>query len=229
MLDIYKLNELIKEKKFTNKHISQVLANHGIKKSETAIQKYRHGINDPDTKTLSILADILDVTEQDFFVGSKKRKEKIALEEIKTHPHKYKHIYEKQNVKNELKQIQLINDTDIEYIYIDNYCLKKETIDDEIFAFISSGDSMTPYINDGDIVLYKNIQKSNIKNDGKYIIDTKVGLQVKNLKFMINGDIRIISENHFFRTFGEFDEEIPKEYTGIFDIVGVVVGRILKS
>ncbi|MEA2018228.1 MAG: hypothetical protein U9N59_07255, partial [Campylobacterota bacterium] len=79
MLDIHNLDHLIKTKKLTNVAILKLLEDFGIKKSESTIRKYRHGINDPDTKTLSILADILDVTEQDFFVGSKKRKEKIAL------------------------------------------------------------------------------------------------------------------------------------------------------
>ncbi|MEA3384759.1 MAG: hypothetical protein U9Q20_08850 [Campylobacterota bacterium] len=85
------------------------------------------------------------------------------------------------------------------------------------------------YVNDEDIVLYKNIQKSNIKNDGKYIIDTKVGLQVKNLKFIINGDIRIISENRSYQNKDNYDEEIKKEDIDILSIVGVVVGRVMKD
>ncbi len=226
MLDIHKLDRLIKEKKITNVAISKMLESYGITKSEATIRKYRHGINDPDTKTLSILADILDVTEQDFFVGSKKRKEKIAIEEIKKYPLKYKHIYEKENLKHELKQIELINNKNTKYIYLDNFCLKKEIINDEIFAFTTSGDSMYPYLSDGDIVLYKIIKKEDIKNDGKYIIDTSLGLQVKNLKFMSDGNIRIISENLSYRTLGTYDEEIDFLTPPNFNIVGVVVGRI---
>lgn len=228
MLDIHKLNKLIKTKKYTNIAISKILENYGIKKSETAIQKYRHGINDPDTKTLSILSDILDVTEQDFFIGSKKRKEKIAFEEIKKSPLKYKHIFEKENVKNELKQIELLNG-EVPYIYIDNFCLNKDIINEEILAFVVSGDSMLPYLNDGDIVLYKSMENQDTKIDGKYIIDINSTLQVKNLKFLSNGDIRIISENLSYRTFQTYDEEIKKDFKAGFDIVGVVVGRVMKN
>jgi len=228
VLDIYKLNELIKEKKLTNIAISRKLGDYGIKKSETAIQKYRHGINDPDTKTLSILADILDVTEQDFFVGAKQRKEKIAFEEIRKYPLKYKHIFNKENVKNELKQIELTNNK-LQNIYIDNFFLDKEILHNEIFAFATSGDSMYPYLSNNDIVLYKSIKKDEIKNDGKYIIDTAIGLQVKNIKFMLNGNIKIISENKSYHFTNNCDEEIQKESVGNLKILGIVVGRVMKN
>jgi len=228
MLDIHKLDSLIKKKKLTNIAISKMLESYGIKKNESTIRKYRHGINDPDTKTLSILADILDVTEQDFFVGAKKRREKIALEEVKKNPLKYKHIYEKENVKNELKQITLIGDN-THPIYIDNFCLKKENLSDEIFAFIVGGDSMYPYLNDGDMVLYSPILKSDIHNDGKFIIDTTVGLQVKNIKFMSNGNVRIISENPLYHLSDNYDEEIKKVEFDSLNVVGSVVGRIMKN
>ena len=225
MLDIHKLNKLIKEKNFTNKSISKLLENYGVKKSETAIQKYRNGINDPDTKTLSILADILDVTEQDFFVGSSKRKEKIALEEIKKSPHKYRHIYEKQNIKNELKQCKLINHK-TEHIYIDNFCLDASALECDISAFVVSGDSMHPYLSDGDIALFKCVEEDAITYDGKYIIETTVGLQVKNIKFLSDGSIKIISENPAYRTLGTYDEEVKKDDANSFKVVGSIVGRI---
>jgi len=225
MLDIHKLDTLIKEKKLTNIAISKMLEEHGIKKHEATIRKYRHGINDPDTKTLSILADILDVTEQDFFVGSEKRKEKIALEEIKKSPHKYRHIYEKQNIKNELKQCELINHK-TKYIYIDNFCLDASALKCDISAFVVSGDSMYPYLSDGDIALFKNIGEENITYDGKYIIETSVGLQVKNLKFLSDGSIKIISENPAYRTLGTYDEEVKKDDAKSLKIVGSIIGRV---
>lgn len=228
MLNIHKLDELIKEKKYTNVAISKMLESYGIKKSEATIRKYRYGINDPDTKTLSILADILDVTEQDFFVGAKKRREKIALEEIKKNPMKFKHIFDKENVKNELKQIELIGN-EFKNIYIDNFCLNKENLNNEIFAFVVGGDSMCPYLNDKDIVLCKTIQKNEVLNDGKFIIETPVGLQVKNIKFMINGDARIISENSTYHLDDDYDEEIVKTNIESLKIIGSIVGRIMKS
>ncbi|MEA1954887.1 MAG: S24 family peptidase, partial [Campylobacterota bacterium] len=174
------------------------------------------------------LADILDATEQDFFVGAKQRREKIAFEEIRENPLKYKHIFNKENVKNELKQIGFKNNK-LKSIYVDNICLEKELLNDEIFAFFVSGDSMYPYLSADDIVLYIPIRKDSIKSDGKFVIDTSVGLQVKNIKFMLNGSVRIISENKSYHSYNGYDEEILKDNMQDLKIIGSVVGRINKS
>jgi len=56
----------------------------------------------------------------------------------------------------------------------------------DISAFIVSGDAIT--------------------YDGKYIIETTVGLQVKNLKFLSDGNIKIISENPAYRTLSTYEK-----------------------
>ena len=227
MLDIHRLNEFIKIKKLTNIALSKKLEDYGIRKSNTAIQKYRTGINDPDTKTLSILADILDVTEQDFFVGAKKRREKIAMEEIRENPLKYKHMYNKENLTSELKQVRLQNSQQ-DYIYIDKQCLNRNYVNEDIFGLIINGDSMQPYLSAGDIALYKLLNKNEVREDGKYIIETPIGLQAKNLKFLLDGSIKIISQDKTYHLEDNYDEKILKDKTELLKIVGCVVGRVMK-
>ena len=83
---------------------------------------------------------------------------------------------------------------DSQNIYVDNFCLKKENL-----------------------------------NDGKFVINTPVGLQVKNIKFMLNGDVRIISENPSYHPLGGYDEEIKKADFNSLKILGCVVGLVMKS
>jgi len=224
MLDVNKLDELIKNKNLTNIAISKTLESYGIIKGEATIRKYRHGINDPDTKTLSILADILDVSEQDFFVGSEKRKEKIASSLIQQNPLKYKHYFDTSLVLADVRQIKLIN-SDKPFIYIDNSCIGRVNEEDELFGYIVQGDSMSPYVNDKDIAIFKKITSQN-QNDGKYIITTKVGFSLKNLKFLVDGRVQIISQNKTYNIENTCDECVKKEE---IEIVGEVVARILKG
>jgi len=88
---------------------------------------------------------------------------------------------------------------------------------------------MYPYLSANDIVLYKLVEKNEIHNDGKFIIDTVVGLQVKNIKFMSNGDVSIISENSSYHCLDGYDEEIVKTDFENLKIIGSVVGRVMKS
>lgn len=52
MLDIHKLDSLIKQKGYTNIALSKILESYGIKKNEATIRKYRYGINDPEHKNI---------------------------------------------------------------------------------------------------------------------------------------------------------------------------------
>jgi len=85
---------------------------------------------------------------------------------------------------------------------------------------------MHPYLSDGDIALFKYVEEDAITYDGKYIIETTVGLQVKNLKFLSDGSIKIISENPAYRTLGTYDEEVKKGDANSFKVVGSIVGRV---
>ncbi len=112
----------------------------------------------------------------------------------------------------------------IDYLYVDNSMIKKQYRNEEIKALTVIGDSMSPYVNGDDIVLFTSLKDRNLA-DGKYIITTMNGTMIKNLSFKANGDIVISSENK------AYNDELIKadESQEILDIVGIVVGRILKN
>lgn len=54
------------------------------------------------------------------------------------------------------------------------------------------GNSMEPYIKEGDRIYFALIKKNEQLRDDVYVIETNQGLQIKALKFYINGSIDII-------------------------------------
>jgi len=212
MLDVHKLDTLIKEKGYTNIALSKILENYGIKKSEATIRKYRYGINDPDTKTLSILADILGVTEQDLFVGAKKRRAQIAKEEMK-------------NFGDNLIDCQLLNENSI--LILDKILLQ-DNFEEGIVAVKIKGDSMSPYLNPGDFAICK-LSKHKPQEDGKYLLQNNSGYFVKNVKFTTNDSILIISENEVYRQNFDFDEKVQLDQISNLKLVGKVIARFLST
>jgi len=81
------LNKLIKLKYKNNKNFAQKLKSLGLKISEEAVKKWRQGNATPRAENLPIIAEALDITEQDLFAPEKK--EKIAIEEFMKSPAKY--------------------------------------------------------------------------------------------------------------------------------------------
>jgi phage repressor protein C with HTH and peptisase S24 domain len=61
--------------------------------------------------------------------------------------------------------------------------------------------------------------------DGKYVIETSAGVMVKNLCFKSNGDIVISSCNRIY----ESETIRASESQEYLEIIGMVVGRVLKS
>jgi len=114
----------------------------------------------------------------------------------------------------------------LDHLYIDINSIKKPYKDKEVKAICVIGDSMKPYVDNFDIVLFAPLQKGSYNlADGKYIIETMNGVMVKNLSFKTNGNIIISSCNKSYPS-----EEINKiESQEHLDIIGSVVGRILKS
>jgi phage repressor protein C with HTH and peptisase S24 domain len=212
MLDVHKLDTLIKEKGYTNIALSKILENYGIKKSEATIRKYRYGINDPDTKTLSILADILGVTEQDLFVGAKKRRAQIAKEEMK-------------NFGDNLIDCQLLNENSI--LILDKILLQ-DNFEEGVVAVKIKGDSMSPYLNPGDFAICK-LSKHKPQEDGKYLLQNNSGYFVKNVKFTTNDSILIISENEVYRQNFDFDEKVQLDQISNLKLVGKVIARFLNT
>ncbi len=227
------------KKKITGKVIGEKL---GVSKS-TAIS-WANGTRFPkDILKINELADVLGVSFLDLLPITHKEKKTIVKNALVDEFEQYIDYLPTSILPDNLKTVSLTNgyigagsfgvNDDIEVvdkIYVDINTIEKAYRNKELEAIRVSGDSMKPYINDGDITLYckfKNGEKA--MGDGKYIINTNQGEQIKNIKFMLNGNIRIISENPSYHTKDGYDEEIDKESQEYLNIIGKVVGRILKG
>lgn len=224
------LREIRKQKGFTQTTLAEALANMTGEKIEKGnIAKWENGTN-PKISIIESLSIVLDTPEQFFFSSSDEKLNKIVS--------KFKpNINEALNNTKKIALIDgyigagsggIIDNVNIkDFLYIDNYSISKRYKDQVINAIEVVGDSMTPYVYDSDIVLYKPVEEKYLTNlhDGKYIIETINGLQIKNLSFKSNGSIIISSENSAYPL-----EEIKKSESQEFlSIRGIVVGRILKN
>ena len=222
------LKKYRKEAKYTQGELAyrlSVILNRKI--TNENIRSWENGTN-PKLDIIIPIAEILNIPEQYLFNDSKESINKIVNKEVPNFNSFNEHT----------KKVVLVdgyvgagsggypsNDM-INYLYVDNFMIKKSYKNKEISGLTVIGDSMFPYVNDGDIVLFSMIEKNQYKlNDGKYIIETINGTMIKNLSFRSNGDIIISSCNKAYP-----DELIKSNETQEFlDIIGIVVGRILKS
>ncbi len=119
----------------------------------------------------------------------------------------------------------VINGFNDNFVCVDYISIAKKYIDKPIIAITVIGDSMTPYVNEDDIILFHPIGSDYKLKDDKYVIQTQAGVMVKNLSLKINGDIVISSCNK------DYSDEIINcnDSQEHLEVLGVVVGRILKS
>lgn len=193
------------------------------------ISSYESGSN-PKIDVIEAIIEVLGIPAQFLFDDSDKALNKIVDNKIPLY----------QSFSEHTKKVKLIDgyvgagsagyllneENIIDYLYVDNFMVSKLFINKDIKALIVIGDSMKGYVDTNDIVLFWEIPKDNYHlTDGKYIITTINGTMLKNLQFRSNGDIIISSCNKSYR-----DEIIKSnESQEYLDIVGIVVGRILKS
>ena len=244
MFDYQKLSKTLKLKKITSLDLSQQLEIRGFKLGVEAIKKYRNGsIKTPKYEVLDEIADICGVSLVEFFSNADEQKNKIVRAELAEHMDKYQQLLPTATLPSFVKLVPVINSyvgagsfgtsEDLEVIdkiYVDIHNIEKSYRNKDLQAVRVTGDSMTPYVNDGDIALFSKFKDCDkATGDGKYIIGTTQGEQIKNIKFMLNGNIRIISENSSYHTKDGYDEEISKESQEYLKIIGKVVGRILKG
>lgn len=191
------------------------------------VQSWENKTN-PKLEIIIALSDILEVSEQYLVNDSVEKINQIVDNEIPNF----------KNVLEHTKKIALLDGyvgagsagmidriKAIDFLYVDNSMIKKQFLNQEIKALTVVGDSMHPYVNCCDIVLFASLKERCNLLDGKYIINTIAGTMVKNLSFKANGDIVISSCNK------SYSDEIIKlsESQEILDIIGIVVGRVLKS
>jgi len=183
----------------------------------------------PNVEVIATIAEILDIPEQYLFDDSKETLNQIVSNEAPNLRSMVEHTkkvpllngYVGAGSSGVIERIE-VND----FLYIDTSLIKKAYQKKEVLALTVIGDSMIPYVGNNDVVLYHPIEKGQYNFiDGKYVIETMNGVMIKNLCFKCNGDIVISSCN---RTYS--DEIIKCEETQEYlDIVGVAVGRLLKS
>jgi len=245
LFDYKKLSKVLKSKKITSQQLLDELENRGLQLTIDGIKQYRSGkIKNPKYEILEEIADICDVSLIEFFSDSEAQKKKIVSDELSDNLENYRSLLPQNELPVFVKSVSLINgyvgagsfgenNRDIEIIdkiYVDIHTIEKAYRDKELQAIRVTGDSMKPYVDDGDIALFSVFNDGEKPSgDGKYIISTSQGEQIKNIKFMLNGNIRIISENPSYHTKDGYDEEIDKESQEYLEIIGKVVGRILKG
>jgi len=223
------LKKYRKQRKLSQKELAEkisLLVDKDVQDSN--VQSWERGIN-PKIEVISAIAEALDIPEQFLFDDTPEAINKIVSREAPKIRTMIEHVKEVPLLKGCVGagSTGIIDKIEIDkYLYIDKCLLKKSFQTKEIKALTVIGDSMVPYVDNGDIVLFHQIEKGQYNlTDGKYIIETINGIMLKNLKFKCNGDIIISSCNQAYS-----DEIInandSQEY---LDIIGVAVGRLLKD
>ena len=197
----------------------------GSKFTKDNVGKWEKNTN-PKIEVIVAIAEILNIPEQYLFNDSEDVINKIVSNKMP----------DLKNIVEHTKKISLldgyagagslgiVNQTS-SVVFIDKYIIKKKFRDSNIKGLTVIGDSMKPYVDTGDIVLFVPTNDYDQLTDGKYIISTMAGTQLKNLSFRSNGDILISSCNKAYP-----DELIKFEETQeSIEINGIVVGRILMN
>ena len=205
-----------------------------IDKTPANVRHWCRDVRFPRSDDLPKIAEILDVTILDLYPNSQRDRARIVNEELKNRPEEYLHLIPNA-LPPFLKHIPVTkgyplaseiveeNDmTQVNKIYIDKWIVSKHYQEEPLEAMIVVGDSMSPYLNHGDVAIYYPTQKP--KGSAKYVINTPYGLEVKSLTFLTTGDLSMKTENPAFE-----NETVKKEDIDTIEILGLVVGRILKS
>ncbi|MCK9338114.1 MAG: helix-turn-helix domain-containing protein [Arcobacteraceae bacterium] len=116
-------------------------------------------------------------------------------------------------------------DEDYEYIAFDSLILqnlyKSNKIDSSnILAINVTGDSMSPTLNDKEIILF-DTTKQDIPKGGIFVISTLAGLFVKRISKKLDGNLELISDNK------NYNSEIIKPYElENVNILGKLIGKV---
>lgn len=202
------------------------------------IRSYETGTN-PKLDTIYALASILNIPVQYLFDDNAKELNKIAEHQIAKDPDRYRGNFLKPSEVRGVKKVPLceesidasclehLRDNDaVEFVYVDNYAIKRQFRNKETRAMHVIGDSMTPYVDDDDIVLFSPIKdRGRHLQDGKYVIEKNGALMVKNLTFKADGGVVISSDNQKYQN----EDLNPEQAKSLIKVVGFVVGRQAKS
>ena len=193
----------------------------------TNVTSWERGTN-PKIEVIEAIAEVLNIPVQYLFDDSDDAIKKIVNDKVPYYKEMADHTEKIPLLKGYAGAGSggVLEKSSDEVIYIDKSFIDRRYQNRDIKALVVIGDSMIPFVDHGDIVLFSEIEKGRYNlPDGKYVITTINGTMVKNLKFKLNGDIVISSCNQ------KYDDEIIKanESQEFLDIIGFVVGRVLKS
>lgn len=133
--DKKKLSEIIKKSGYTSAKLSNALQEKGISISKDTIDAYRKGtIKEPPNNKLSAIAKQLNINSSAFFDDNEN---KLQVKQVK--------IIGSASCGDPVTDMYQLTD---EYVYI-----PQEIYTNEVYALRCCGDSMSPEIEDGDIVV----------------------------------------------------------------------------
>jgi len=224
LLKKYRLKSGLKQKEITQM-INDLL---GTNIKLATYSAWENGAN-PKIEVIKAIAEILDIPEQYLFDDSDTVTNRIISDKMPS----------LRDMAENTSKIQLYDglcgagsggilfNTTNNFMYVDSSLIQRKYRDKPIIALKIVGDSMEPYVYEDDIVLVSILSQMENRPviDGKYIINTVAGTMLKNLTFRANGDIVISSENK------AYPPEIinVNDSQELFEIIGIPVGRILKS
>ena len=228
MFDGSLLTERMKEKNMTNKDIAEFVSMHGIKKSEESFKAYRQGRATPPPAVLDLIAEALGCTVLDLDDNGVSKKREIAKMEIMKNRDMYSYMFPEVQLRENIITVPMaytgagaeaiVDIETIEKIHIEKKLLPDDTInriDDNTMAFKIVGDSMSPNYNEDDILFVDMINGRSVRlGDGVWLIRIGETIQVKQIQFIGNGDVKIISLNDSYPTINTQDEKCDWEIIG---------------
>lgn len=198
------------------------------------VKSWERGVN-VKLSVIEAIAEALGVTEQDLFDPSKKieifkeilkKKPPEALDLLKSQYPAISETIEVPILSHEVSAGHGLEPYETEVI--DRVVVDKDKFfpgvpPHKIDGVIVKGDSMEPTLYEGDYVfLYRFDWDEEIeKIDDIYVINVDNQLKVKRLNFMLNGHIRVISDNPKYKP-----EEINPNETQVYFRI---IGRVLKK
>jgi hypothetical protein len=108
------------------------------------------------------------------------------------------------------------NESGLEFVSIHKDLIPKNTIiNDNTFIVRVIGDSMEPTFNENDIVFVDMLLgRSVVQGDGVYLVRYGNAIQLKQIQFIGNGHINLISINQTYPIINTKDEEVEWEILG---------------
>ncbi len=239
MVDGKKISRLLKERNITSKELSSMLDNLGIKIGEESVRKYRSGSVNIPSSTVTAIAEILNVTEQELYDNFEEQKDKIVRDALKNNPTKYSNYF-----------LKTIDNSKIDIPYFENSyaCAGAGLINYEetpkpitfdrgfletqlnmknfknIHIIKVKGNSMEPTFKSGTFLMINPMENegNSIENGSIYVVryyeDIMVKRVVRNNK---TKEVLLHSDNKLEHP----SIEIKNEDENDFDIIGRVIGH----